>query len=128
MRYPGSVDLVEALAASRSISFAKELSIHQMVVEGDSLRVIQAINDAKPVQTMYGHVIDDIRILSSTICCSFLHVKRKGKKLAHALARRVVLSVDTDVWLEDLHNNSLAAKIKKLDGTHGTKKKKKNPQ
>ena len=77
--YLGSVDLVEALTASRSISFAKELSIHQMVVEGDSLRVIQAINDAKPVQTMYGHVIDDIRILSSTICCSFLHVKQKGK-------------------------------------------------
>ena len=100
-----------------------------MVVEGDSLRVIQAINEARPVCTMYGHVIDDIRFLSSTVSCSFLHVKWKGIKLVHALTCRAVSSIDTDVWLEDLHNNSLAAKIKKLDGTHGAKKKeKKNPQ
>ena len=69
--YPGSVDLVEALAACRAISFAKELSIHQLVIEGDSLRVIQAINGSRPVQKMYGHVIDDIRLLSSSISCSF---------------------------------------------------------
>lgn len=57
MRYPGSVDLVEALATRRAISFAKEHSIHQMVIKGDSLRVIQAINETRPVWTMYGHVI-----------------------------------------------------------------------
>ena len=102
VRFPGSVDLVEALAACRAISFAKELSIHQMVIEGDSLRVIQAINGIRPVRTMYGHVIDDIRFLSSSISCSFLHVKRKGNRLAHALARRAVSTADTDVWLEDL--------------------------
>lgn len=52
MRYPGSVDLVEALATRRAISFAKELSIHQMVIKGDSLRLIQAINETRPVGTM----------------------------------------------------------------------------
>ena len=51
---------------------------------------------------MYGHVIDDIRFLSSSTSYSFSHVKRKGNRLAHALARRAVSSVDTDVWLEDL--------------------------
>ena len=102
VRFPGFVDLVEALAACRAISFAKELSIHQLVIEGDSLRVIQAINGIRPVRTMYGHVIDDIRFLSSSISCSFLHVKRKGNRLAHALARRAVSTADTDVWLEDL--------------------------
>ena len=73
-----------------------------MVIEGDSLRVLQAINGTIPVRTMYGHVIDDICFLSSSISCSFLHVKRKGNRLAHALARRAVSSADTDVWLEDL--------------------------
>lgn len=100
--HPSSVDLVEALAACRAINFAKELSIHQMVVEGDSLWVIQAINDVRPVQTMYGHVVNDIRFLSSSVSCSFLHVKHKSNKLAHALACRAVSSADTDVWLEDL--------------------------
>ncbi|KAK7859952.1 hypothetical protein CFP56_000338 [Quercus suber] len=51
---------------------------------------------------MYGHVIDDIKILSSTVCCSFLLVKQESNKLAYALAHSAILSTDTNVWLEDL--------------------------
>ena len=40
--------------------------------------------------------------LVSNVNCSFCHVKREGNKLAHALAHRAVVSVDFDVWLEDL--------------------------
>ena len=94
--------MVKGLVASRAISFAKELNIHHMVVEGDSLQAIKAIIDARPARTMYGHVIKEIRILSSTVCCSFFYVKREGNKLAHALAHRAVLSAETNVWLEDL--------------------------
>ena len=36
------------------------------------------------------------------IQCSFKYVKRDENKLAHALARRVVLATDTDMWLEIL--------------------------
>ena len=102
MRHPSSVDLVEALAAHRANSFAKELNIHQMVIEGDSLRAIQAINEARPIRTMYGRVVDDIIFLPSSVSCSFLHVKCKGNGLAHALARRAISSANLNVWLEDL--------------------------
>ena len=51
---------------------------------------------------MYGHVVDDIRFLSSSVSCSFLHVKRKGNRLAHTLTRRAVSSANLNVWLEDL--------------------------
>ena len=94
--------MVEALVASRTISFAKELCIHRMVVEGDLLLVIKAINNARPSWTMFGHVIAEVQILSSTVCCSFNHVRREGNKLAHALTRRAMLFIDFDVWLEDL--------------------------
>ena len=73
-----------------------------MVIEGDSLHVIQAIIDTKPVQTLYGHIIEEIKLLSSLFTCSFLHVNRKGNMLAHALARRAVLFADTEVWIEEL--------------------------
>ena len=73
-----------------------------MVVEGDSLRVIQALIDDRPSRTMFGNVIADIHSLVSNVDCSFCHVKREGNKLAHALARRVVASADSDVWLEEL--------------------------
>ena len=97
LRLPGSVDVMEALAACRAIRFAWELNLHHVMIEGDSLRVIQAIIDTRPVQTLYGHIIDEIRLLSSLFTCSFLHVNRKGNMLAHALARRAVLSTDTEV-------------------------------
>ena len=34
--------------------------------------------------------------------CRFQHVHREGNKLAHGLARRVVLFANTDIWIEDL--------------------------
>ena len=85
VRLPGSADVVEALAARRAICFAQELNLHNVVIEGDSLKVIQAIIDTRPVQNLYGHIIDEIRLLSSSFICNFLHVNRKGNKLAHAL-------------------------------------------
>ena len=54
IRLPSSVDLVEAMAASRALSFAREISIFQVEVEGDSLKVIQAVNKLRPCTTMFG--------------------------------------------------------------------------
>ena len=34
--------------------------------------------------------------------CLFQHVRREGNRLAHCLAKKAVLSVDTDVWVESL--------------------------
>ena len=73
-----------------------------MVVEGDSLQVIQALVDARPLRSLFFHVIADIHSLISNVECSFCHVKREGNKLAHALACRAVASADFGVWLEDL--------------------------
>ena len=94
--------MVEALAARRAVVFAKELCLQSVEVEGDSLCVIQALVVAKSSRTMFGNDIADIHCLVSNINCSFCHVKRVGNKLAHALDRRVDVSVDFDVWLEDL--------------------------
>ncbi|XP_023898548.1 uncharacterized protein LOC112010439 [Quercus suber] len=86
IRYQGFVDMVEALAACRAVVFAKELCPQSMVVEGDSLRVIQALVDARPSRSMFGHVIVDIHSLVFNVECSFYHVKKEGNKLAHAFA------------------------------------------
>ena len=94
-RLPSSMVMVEALAASRAISFARETSILRVVVEGNSLQVIKAINSTKPSKTSYGHIIDEIKLLSSSLpCCSFVHIRCEGNKLAHALARKAILSAD----------------------------------
>ncbi|XP_050280472.1 uncharacterized protein LOC126721479 [Quercus robur] len=103
IKLPSSVDLVEALAARRAILFAQELCLGQVMVEGDSLRVITAINNPQKNRTQWGHVVEDIKKASSWFqTCSFGHIYREGNSLAHSLAKRAVLSADLDVWLEDL--------------------------
>ena len=103
IRFPGLAVMVEALAARRAVLFAKEISVFGVVVEGDSLQVIKAVNSSKRSKTTYGHIIDETRLLSSSLsCCNFVHVQREGNKLAHALARQAAVSADTDVWMEDL--------------------------
>ena len=100
---PHSVDVAEALACSRSVAFVRELSLFSVVVEGDSLRVVQAITNKRENQTFFGHVIKEIHGSCSNFTrIIFQHVRREGNKLAHAPARRAVLFVDTDVWVEEL--------------------------
>ena len=47
-------------------------------------------------------IVDACRIGATLQICSFHHVLREGNSLAHSLARRVVLTADTDVWVEEL--------------------------
>ena len=88
---------MEALAAQRALIFAQEISIFKAEVEGDSLKVIQALNNPKPNRTQMGHIICDIQRLGT-----FNHTCRGDNRLAHSLAKRAVLAANTDVWLEEL--------------------------
>ena len=71
IRFPSSVDMVEALASRRAVVFPQELCLQSVEVEGDSLRVIQALVAAKPSRTLFGNVIADIHCLVSHLSCSF---------------------------------------------------------
>ncbi|XP_030928675.1 uncharacterized protein LOC115954851 [Quercus lobata] len=98
-----SVELVEAMAARRALLFAKELSLFDVEIEGDCSRVLAALNMARSCSTLFGYVIDECKSLGALLCsCKFSHVRREGNRLAHALARRAVISADMDVWVESL--------------------------
>ena len=103
IREPHLVDAAEALACSRAVAFARELSLFSVIVEGDSIMVVQAVTNKRENLTLFGHVFKEIHgSCSSFTRISFQHVRREGNKLAHALAQRVVLSADTVVWVEEL--------------------------
>ena len=58
------------------------------------------------MQGLFGHVIDDCKSLGASLrSCKFSHIRQEGNRLAYALARRIVLLVDTDVWVESLPND-----------------------
>ena len=98
-----SVELAEAMAARWALLFAKELSLFDVEIEGDCSRVLAALNMARSCSTLFGHVIDECKSLGASLrSCKFNHVRREGNRLAHALARRAVISADMDVWVESL--------------------------
>ncbi|XP_050285282.1 uncharacterized protein LOC126724898 [Quercus robur] len=75
---PATVDEVEALACRKAISFALDLGVENVVLEGDSKIIIQALNADSSCASSYGHIIEDIRVLAldfASIC--FSHVKRR---------------------------------------------------
>lgn len=89
------MELVEALAAHRAVQFAKELSLFYVEIEGDCSRVISVLSVSRRCNTLFGHVIDERRSLGTSLrFCKFIHVRREGNRLTHALVKRAVLSVD----------------------------------
>lgn len=98
-----SIELAKALATRRAMVLAKELSLFNVVIEGDFLQIVQALESSDSCKTLFGQVVEESKWLGCTLRhCQFQHVRRKGNKLAHGLARRAVLFADTDVWVEDL--------------------------
>lgn len=65
VRLTQSVEMVKALAVRRAVVFAKELSLSNVFVEGDCLRVVQALAGSGCCNTLFGQVIEDTRWLGS---------------------------------------------------------------
>lgn len=58
---PHSVETAESLTALRAVVFAKELSIFKVLVEGDCLKVVQALKAKERCNTLYETIIEDAR-------------------------------------------------------------------
>ena len=56
-----SVEMAKALVARRAVVFARELSFFEVHVEGDCLRIIQALQASDRCYTLYGHIIDETK-------------------------------------------------------------------
>ena len=98
-----SIELVVAMATRYAMVFAKELCLFDVEIEGDCSRVITALNMPRRCGTLFGHVIDDCKSLGASLrSCMFSHVQWEGNRLARALVRRAVLSVDVDVRVKSL--------------------------
>ena len=61
IKLPQTIELAEALAARRAVTLAAKLSIHKVMVEGDCMRVVQALKDHGRCLTMFGNVIEETR-------------------------------------------------------------------
>ncbi|XP_023885249.1 uncharacterized protein LOC111997399 [Quercus suber] len=98
-----SVAVLEALACRRALLFAKEISLSQVIFEGDYAMVIQAITHGNSELAEYGHIVEDIKILALDFdFIQFSHVKCNCNVVADALTKKAKDSLSLAVWLEEV--------------------------
>ena len=67
---PPTVAEVEALVCRQAVLFSKELCLHEVLFEGDSQIVINALVDGRAEQSIYGHIIVDILLEAAQLSFS----------------------------------------------------------
>ena len=66
-----------------------------------------AINGDSMLLSEFGHILDDIKLLSSFVrSVSFRHIRRQGNFVAHRLARRAICNHFL-FWMEDVSHDIL---------------------
>ncbi|KAL0320163.1 UNVERIFIED_CONTAM: hypothetical protein Sradi_5277800 [Sesamum radiatum] len=83
-----SPELVEAMAAREALSIAQRLHWRRIILEGDSLPLIQKLQSWPEDHFATGPITSDIfQLLSVFNSVSFSFMIRSGNSVAHSLAR-----------------------------------------
>ncbi len=67
IRFPQSVDTIEAMATKRAVSFALNLGLRSVEFKGDSTTITEALNGNNYSQAIYGLLIDDARLQANNL-------------------------------------------------------------
>ena len=104
MSLPGgySVEETEAIAVEQGLVLAKELDLEKIIVEGDSLLTIQAV-ETMDVRGVAAHIIKGIvQTCSSFQEAKVRHIDRNSNKIAHELAQHAKKSREKAVWRSEI--------------------------
>ena len=92
----------EAKAVEAGIQFAKDIGIQDVILEGDSLTVLNALCGNTSPPSSVAAVVAGIKVLSCYLRqVEFSHVRRQCNRPAHLLAKHASGIVDFMAWLEE---------------------------
>ena len=112
---PTLVETVEVLAAHSAIGFAQELSLDQIILEGNLETCINALSKGGWESSSFGHIIKDINFFASAFRSLFFsHTRRLGNKVAHRLARSACKFPHFHAWMEDIPPDIVPVYISEL--------------
>ena len=78
----------EAMAALVAVDLCRDMGVFDVILEGDSLEVVNSINEDLNSRRRYGHLLDDMKmVLSSFRSWEVMHVKRDANMAAHRLTK-----------------------------------------
>ena len=88
--FANSVVMVEAIVVVKALTFAKDIDLHFIVLEGDSELIMNSLKSKDISFVAYGHLIKEAKYFASSIVVySFSHTKRLDNFVAHHMARHV---------------------------------------
>jgi hypothetical protein len=92
--------LGEALAAFQMVEFCRIRGFIRIILEGDSLIVVKAINCTCENWSRYGNIIADIQaVLAGFLSWKTCHTKRKANSVAHILAQVGSHNTNQSTWI-----------------------------
>ena len=93
---------VEAKAFEFGLHFAKDVRLHEFILEGDSLNVVCALQGLSPPSVSVMSIIYGIQSSCNDVRkVVFSHICRQGNRPAHILAKHAISIVDFMVWMEE---------------------------
>ncbi|XP_023879273.1 uncharacterized protein LOC111991715 [Quercus suber] len=103
MVLPETVEEVEAIAFREAVRFALQLGFADVVFEGDSESITNAINSGTSCYSSFGHILDDVKALAlNFVSATIIHVKRQGNAVADKLAKAAKTLPCPHVWSNDI--------------------------
>ncbi|XP_050246259.1 uncharacterized protein LOC126694211 [Quercus robur] len=92
----------EAKAFEAGLLLARDIGIQDVILEGDSLVIYNALCEVSLPPSSVASIVDGMRDLCKVFrWLQFSHVKRKGNRPAHLLAKYAGGIDDFIVWMEE---------------------------
>ncbi|XVF87470.1 hypothetical protein PTKIN_Ptkin18bG0122500 [Pterospermum kingtungense] len=94
--------LIEALAAVDALEFASDRGFKEIVLEGDALSIINALQRPTEERSFIAHQIEErCAIISGFIQCKLQHCLRNCNEVAHQLAKLGLSVIHECCWIEE---------------------------
>ena len=97
-----NVEEIEALAALKALQLANDLGFQNVILEGDSLGLIQALKAEDHNLSPLGLLVEDVKLFANNfVRLSSSHIKRSDNSVTHNLEKHSIRIPDFQVWMED---------------------------
>lgn len=88
-------DVTEAIAALRAVTLCYELGLQKVILEGDALQIVRAMNTKGTHWSRYGHITEEARsLLSCLVSWRVVHVRRQLNGVAHCFAKTALTTCE----------------------------------
>lgn len=84
------------------MEFGKDLGFQNIILEGDTLDIVQILQKEYQSWSRYGNLIEDLKtLLNSLMSWHVHHVKREANTTAHCLANVTLEQASEQIWIEE---------------------------